>query len=164
MTVSRSQLLIAVSAVLFDVTNFPRQAQARLLGKDMRPLTEQVAEAVMPLIRQAQAEAWWEGVNDQWNNEPQGVRILEQRNPYKYPAENVDVAQVAGVVEKELQALIRHAQAEALDRAAGEISDLRPRGFTLILDMEARKRSAVLWEAQKAVQALVREIEQEEER
>lgn len=33
------------------------------------------------------ADAWWEGVNDQWKHRPVGNRVLEHANPYR-AAEN----------------------------------------------------------------------------
>lgn len=36
----------AIGAVLFNVSNFPERAQARLLGQNMRPLTEKLVDAV----------------------------------------------------------------------------------------------------------------------
>lgn len=30
-----------------------------------------------------QAEAWWEGVNDQWKHRPIGARLIEFANPYE---------------------------------------------------------------------------------
>lgn len=36
----------AIGAVLFNVSNFPDRAQTRLLGQDMRPLTEKLVDAV----------------------------------------------------------------------------------------------------------------------
>jgi hypothetical protein len=36
----------AIGGVLFNVSNFPERAQARLLGQNMRPLTEKLVDAV----------------------------------------------------------------------------------------------------------------------
>lgn len=49
---------------------------------------------VANLIKEAQARAWREGVNDQWKNQPQGVRVLEQRNPYRKVSESEYLTQV----------------------------------------------------------------------
>lgn len=37
----------AIGSVLFNVSNFPAPAQARLLGQNMRPLTEKLVDAVL---------------------------------------------------------------------------------------------------------------------
>lgn len=37
----------AIGGVLFNVSNFPEAAQARLLGQNMRPLNEKLADAVL---------------------------------------------------------------------------------------------------------------------
>lgn len=37
----------AIGAVLFNVSNFPERAQSRLLGQNMRPLTEKLVDAVL---------------------------------------------------------------------------------------------------------------------
>lgn len=36
----------AIGGVLFNVSNFPERAQSRLLGQNMRPLTEKLVDAV----------------------------------------------------------------------------------------------------------------------
>jgi hypothetical protein len=37
----------AIGEVLFNVSNFPPAAQSRLLGQNMRPLNEKLADAVL---------------------------------------------------------------------------------------------------------------------
>jgi hypothetical protein len=37
----------AIGSVLFNVSNFPERAQARLLGQNMRPLNEKLADAIL---------------------------------------------------------------------------------------------------------------------
>jgi hypothetical protein len=37
----------AIGGVLFNASNFPERVQSRLLGQNMRPLTEKIADAVI---------------------------------------------------------------------------------------------------------------------
>lgn len=40
----------AVGGVLFNVSNFPREAQTRLLGRDMAPLRDKITDAVLDAL------------------------------------------------------------------------------------------------------------------
>lgn len=45
------------------------------------------------LLNEARAQAWWEGVNDQWKHRPQGARLIEFANPYRNPKKLSDWVQ-----------------------------------------------------------------------
>lgn len=40
----------AVGGVLLNVSNFPREAQTRLLGRDMAPLRDKITDAVLDAL------------------------------------------------------------------------------------------------------------------
>ncbi|GAB3125841.1 hypothetical protein [Glaciibacter psychrotolerans] len=43
----REELARAIGGVLFNVSNFPKPAQARLLGQDMKPLKDKFTDAIL---------------------------------------------------------------------------------------------------------------------
>ncbi|MDT0211228.1 hypothetical protein [Curtobacterium sp. BRD11] len=48
---SREELGRAVGSVLFDVSNYPKEAQSRLWGRDIGPLREKVTDAVLAAMQ-----------------------------------------------------------------------------------------------------------------
>lgn len=52
---------------------------------DMPALVEFILSSdwLAKVKREAAAEAWWEGVNDQWKHRPIGNRVLETDNPHR---------------------------------------------------------------------------------
>lgn len=54
MTNEREELARAIGQVLFNVRNFPEQAQSRLLGRDMGPLREALVDAILEARRPAE--------------------------------------------------------------------------------------------------------------
>lgn len=49
-TPTREQIGTAVGGVLFNVSNYPEQAQSRLWGRDIGPLREKVTDAVLAVL------------------------------------------------------------------------------------------------------------------
>lgn len=94
-----------------------------------------------------------EAVNAAWNQ--------FHRTPSSNPSDYAHA--VTRALSPLLNRVRAEAQVEALDRAAGAIADLRPSGFTVIANVDARRRDGALWEAQSIVQRMVRDIEQNSE-
>lgn len=47
---TRRKVQSAVGGVLFNVSNFPQEAQTRLLGRDMAPLRDKITDAVLDAL------------------------------------------------------------------------------------------------------------------
>lgn len=48
--VQRRKVQSAVGGVLFNVSNFPQEAQSRLLGRDMAPLRDKITDAALDAL------------------------------------------------------------------------------------------------------------------
>lgn len=55
---SEERLHSAIGSVLFNISNFPENAQARLLGQDMGPLRRKLVDAVLAAGYRRQEGEW----------------------------------------------------------------------------------------------------------
>ena len=88
---TREQIDTAVGGVLFNASNYPRQAAPHILGQDIGPLRAKVTDAVLALLSQptpsAECTCGYGGVH-----EPMNPRC--ERNGYRW-TEPVSIADMA---------------------------------------------------------------------
>lgn len=86
-------LRVAVGAVLWNVSNYPARAQARMLGQDTRPLTEKVTEAVLAALA-----ARGLLVTDEHDREIAARALREEARRVDARADKVSVEHAEGLV------------------------------------------------------------------
>lgn len=86
MSTLEQRMRLEVARVITNVSNWPDAVAPHMLGRDLAGPTDMITEALAPVIRKREAEAWdacVHAADKQWTIGHTSAQLLRNTNPYR---------------------------------------------------------------------------------